>query len=115
WDTTGAYTNNKGYITPTDEPWILGLLNSQVIWFVIMRTCLGLGERAGMERFQLFAQYISLLPVPDPPAAEGDALGTLAMSIPTQARARYDLHTKTWLRLLADLGAPGKALNQRLT
>jgi hypothetical protein len=115
YDTTGAFVNNKGYIAPTDQPWILAVLGSRAIWLVIMRTCLGLGERAGMERFQLFAQYISRLPIPDPAPAEREALGALALGITAEARARYALHTRTRRRILADLGTPGKALNQRLT
>ena len=42
-------------------------------------------------------------------------MGTLAMAITQQARARYDLHRQTRRRILADLGVPGKGLNQKLT
>ena len=115
WDATGAYVNNKGFIIPTDQVWLLGLLNSRAIWFVIMRTALGLGERAGMERFQLFAQYISRLPIPDAPESERQAIGELAMKITDEAKARYTLHRRARNRILSDLGAPGKGLNQKLT
>ena len=115
WDHTGAYVNNKGFIIPTNESWLLGLLNSRVTWFIIMRTCLGLGERAGMERFQLFAQYISRLPIPDAPASEREEIGALAMGITEAARARYALHRRARRRILSDLGAPGAKLNQKLT
>jgi type I restriction-modification system DNA methylase subunit len=115
WDDTGAYINNKGFVAPTNETWLLGLLNSRAIWFVIMRTCLGLGERAGMERFQLFAQYISKLPIPDAPTPEREAIGALALQITEQARARYTLHTRARRRIQQDVGIAGKGLNQRLT
>ncbi|MGH2368696.1 MAG: hypothetical protein ACRDI2_10900, partial [Chloroflexota bacterium] len=115
WDTTGSFVNNKGYLAPTDEPWLLGLLNSRAMWFAIMKTCLGLGERAGMERFQLFAQYITRLPVPEASADDHVAIGGLAMAITDAAWARYELHRRTRHRLLADLGTPGKGLNQKLT
>jgi hypothetical protein len=68
-----------------------------------------------MERFQLFAQYISKLPIPDAPEAERAAIGDLAMKISTEAKARYALHRRARRRILADLGAPGKGLNQKLT
>lgn len=80
-----------------------------------MKTCLGLGERAGIERYQLFAQYISRLPVPDMDAAEQEAIGGLAMAITEQARARYDLHRRARHRIESDLGVPSKRLNQKLT
>ncbi|WP_129670827.1 Eco57I restriction-modification methylase domain-containing protein [Candidatus Chloroploca sp. Khr17] len=116
WDDTGAYVNNKGFIIPTEQPWLVGLLNSRTIWFLIMRTALGLGERAGMERFQLFAQFISRLPIPDATAAERDIIGDLAMQITAEAQARYTLHQRARRRILSDLGgAPGTKLNQKLT
>ncbi len=115
WDTDVKYVNNKGYIAPFEDPWLLGVLNSRTIWFVIMKTCLGLGERAGMERFQLFAQYISNLPIPDALPVEREAIGGLALALTEHARARYALQRQTRHRVLADLGGPGGKLNQKLT
>lgn len=115
WDTSGLYINNKGYIMPAEHPWLLGLLNSRVIWFVIMRTCLGLGERAGMERFQLFAQYISQLPIPDVSGAEREAIGSAALAITELAKARYELHQRVRNRLQVDWGTAASKLNQKLT
>ncbi|MGN6672048.1 MAG: hypothetical protein ACTHMA_02030, partial [Thermomicrobiales bacterium] len=66
-------------------------------------------------RYQQKAQFISRLPIPDAPDAEREAIGALARQLTTEARARYDLHTHTRRRISADLGAPGKALNQKLT
>jgi hypothetical protein len=68
-----------------------------------------------MERFQLFAQYISKLPVPDAPPAERQVIGELAMAITAEAKARYGLHRRARNRIASDLGVAGKALNQRLT
>jgi hypothetical protein len=55
------------------------------------------------------------LPIPDASEPDRAAIGALAMEITETARARYELHRKTRRRLLADLGTPGKALNQKLT
>ncbi len=115
WDTSGAYINNKGYISPVDESWLLGVLNSRSLWFVIMRTCLGLGERAGMERYQLFAQYISRLPIPVASLPEREVIDHLTVQITAASQARYDLHIRTRRRILADVGTTDKGLNQKLT
>jgi hypothetical protein len=115
WGEAGSFVNNKGFLTSDANPWLLGLLNSRATWFVIMRTCLGLGERAGMERFQLFAQYIFKLPIPDSSASEREAIGALAMQITEEARARYVLHRRARRRVLSDLAMPGTKLNQKLT
>jgi hypothetical protein len=115
WDDTGTYVNNKGFFAPVNTKWLLGILNSRVIWFTISFLALGLGERAGAERYQLFAQYISRLPIPDTPAAEREAIGSLAMQITEVARTRYKLHERARRRILSDLGGGGGKLNQKLT
>ena len=115
WEDTGAYTNNKAYIASADSPWLLGLLNSRLIWFIVQRVCLNLGERAGMGVFQLFAQYVSLFPVPSATDEDKAAIGALAQEITTEAKARYALHESVRRRLLTDFGRPGISLNQKLT
>jgi hypothetical protein len=115
WDTSGFYLGNTGYIMNTDAPWLLGFLASRCAWYLISKTAIGLGERAGMNRYRLIDQYMRPLPVPDVLISEREQLGSLAMAITAQARARYDLHRKVRRRILADLGVPGKGLNQKLT
>lgn len=82
---------------------------------MITQICLGLGERAGVERYQLFAQFISRLPIPDASEEKCNVIGTLAMKITEEARDRYELHCRTRRRIHSDLGTPDKKLNQKLT
>jgi hypothetical protein len=113
WDTNGFFVNDKGFIVIPSDASTLGVLQSRVSWFCISQLCVPLGERAGTVRYQQKSQFISRLPIPDPAPAEREALGALALAITAEARSRYALHTRR--RILADLGTPGKALNQRLT
>lgn len=115
WDTSGYYLGNTGYVAVTEDPWLLGFLASRCVWFLISRTSIALGERAGAMRYRLIDQYMRPLPIPDAPAAEREAIGSLAMAITEQARARYQLHRQSRNRLLADWGSPGQNLNQKLT
>ncbi len=125
WDADGKFINNKGYIIPDASTSLLGLMQSRTIWFAIKQTCLPLGERAGMERYQLFTQYTEKLPIPAMSDADRTALGALTMEITELARARYTLHQRVRHRLHSDFGtllrqgscgqAPEKALNQKLT
>jgi hypothetical protein len=55
------------------------------------------------------------LPIPDAPATDREIIGELAMQITAESRARYELHRRAHRRILADLGTPDKALNQKLT
>ena len=115
WDTSGTYVGNTGYIAVTDAPWLLGFLASRCAWFIISKTSIGFGERAGQPRFRLIDQYLRPLPIPDAPAADRDAIAALALAITEQARARYTLDRQTRHRILTDLGVSGAALNQKLT
>jgi hypothetical protein len=115
WDIDHIYLGNTGYIALPDHPWLLGYLSSRCAWFLISQTAIALGERAGVMRYRLIDQYMRPLPIPDAPAADREAIGDLAMKITAEARARYDLHRRARRRILADLGAADKSLNQKLT
>jgi hypothetical protein len=115
WDDAGAYIGNTGYFAAGVEPTLLGVLQSRVAWFAIQQVCQPLRLRAGLWQYRLFTQFMGRLPIPDAPAVERAVIGDLALAITAQARARYTLHRRARRRLLADLGAPGRPLNQRLT
>ena len=119
WDESGTYMNNTGYMAVTDDPTVLGILQSRVTWFAISQIAQPLRLRAGLWQFRLFPQFLGRLPIPDAPAADRDAIGGLALRITAQARARYDLHRQARHRILSDLGAAGRGgvippLNQKL-
>jgi hypothetical protein len=115
WDASGIYLGNTGYILTPDHPWVLGYLASRCAWFLIARTAIGLGERAGMNRYRLIDQFMRPLPTPVPCDTDRATLGALAMEITELARARYALHQQVRHRLRTDFGTPDKALNNKLT
>jgi hypothetical protein len=115
WDESGWFVSDKGFIAVTQDPYHLGVLQSRSMWLCISHLCVPLGERAGTMRYQQKFQFMSLLPIPDAPTADRDAIASLALAITGQAQARYALHRQTRLRILTDLGAPGRMLNQKLT
>lgn len=115
WDDEGKYINNTGYFVASGDWALLGILQSRVTWFVISQVCQPLRLRAGLWQYRLFPQFLNRLPIPDAPAAEREVIAGLALAITEQARARYAVHRQTRHRILTDLGAPGAALNQKLT
>jgi hypothetical protein len=115
WDDSGWFVSDKGFIAVTQDPFVLGVLQSRLTWLCVSQLCVPLGERAGSMRYQQKIQFISRLPIPDAPTADRDTIAALALAITEQARARYALHRQTHHRIRTDLGAPGAALNQKLT
>jgi hypothetical protein len=115
WDDSTTRIGNTAYFTSPATPYLLGVLASRVIWYSISQLSQSFGERAGVQRYRLFTQTMSRLPIPDAPTVDRDAISALALTITEHARARYAVHRQTRHRILTDLGAPGATLNQKLT
>jgi len=60
-DTRGLFFSNTVYFVPSDSKYLLGLLNSKLLWFVIRGLSNAL--RGGMWRFRLFAGHVERLPI----------------------------------------------------
>ncbi|MFZ5994392.1 MAG: Eco57I restriction-modification methylase domain-containing protein [Thermodesulfobacteriota bacterium] len=60
WDASKSFLGNTAYIIPTDERWLVGLLNSQLIWWLYLNISSTI--RGGFVRF--IAQYMEQLPIP---------------------------------------------------
>ncbi|HEY7428164.1 MAG TPA: DNA methyltransferase [Gemmataceae bacterium] len=68
-DTNGTFIRNTAYCLGTADPYLLGVLNSRLMWFAISRISIPFGTRAGEYRYRLFTQYIEQLPIrPTDPA-----------------------------------------------
>ena len=117
--------NKTAFMLAVNDLYILGIANSRITWYAISRLCVPIGERKGMLRYTLSAQFISRLPIPTMSEVDRTALGALAMQITDLARTRYALHQRVRHRLLSDFGnplrqssegqAPEKKLNNKLT
>ncbi len=115
YDPEGKYLNNKGFFLGSGEPYLLGILQSRVTWAVISKLCLHNKFRDGLWEYHMQPQFLSRLPIPKSINGVHEDIGVLALAITDAANARYTLHARTQRRILADLGAPGKKLNQKLT
>ncbi len=52
------YLANTGYCLGVDDPYLLGILNSRLFWFVISNISIPFGVRAGQYRYRLIYQYM---------------------------------------------------------
>ena len=66
WDESKAFLGNTAYIIPTDDKWLLGLLNSSLIWWLYLNISSTI--QGGFVRF--IAQYVAQLPIPPASAAQ---------------------------------------------
>ena len=94
----GYYSNDKGYIIPTDEYFPLGLLNSRALWLLITGLCPFV--RGGY--YELRAQYIETLPVPNANGEQKKTIGDLAEQCQSLSEQRYNIQYN-FRRRLPDL------------
>jgi hypothetical protein len=62
-DADGHYLANTAYCLGTDDPYLLGVLNSNLIWFAIGNISIPFGTRAGQFRYRLVYQYMEKVPI----------------------------------------------------
>jgi type I restriction-modification system DNA methylase subunit len=72
-DTTGAYINDKVYAIPTDDLYLLGVLNSSAFWRVITALCSPL--RGGF--YELRVTQLANMPIPDATKIERSKIASL--------------------------------------
>jgi len=84
-DKAQNYSNDKSYIIPNADLFLLSLLNSSLLWFFI--TGMSPAVRGGF--YELRIQYIQTLPIPKATDAQKAELAKLAKACQDAAEARY--------------------------
>jgi hypothetical protein len=72
-DYTGAYSGDTTFLIPTDDLYMLGILNSSAVEDYFIQV--GATVRGGYLRFK--RQYVEQIPVPSPSAADRDTIAEL--------------------------------------
>jgi len=63
FDTKKFYPNATLFIIPTNDLYLLGLLNSKLIWFYLSKVCPVIGSETKRGRLRLKTVYLSNLPI----------------------------------------------------
>jgi hypothetical protein len=62
-DKSGIFSNDKTFIIPTEDYYLLGILNSKLGWIFLKRLCSVLGDPDKGGRLELRSIYVSQFPV----------------------------------------------------
>ena len=62
-DRDGYYTVNTTYIIPTNDTYLLALMNSYLTWTYLKRTCTALGDVDERGRLRMFSIFVESLPI----------------------------------------------------
>lgn len=100
FEKSGAFSNDKSYFCPSADAFLLALLNSNCLWFILSN--IAPAVRGGFH--ELRVQYVETLPVP--PAADTIKanIGVLATAAQSGAEKRYELQ-QAIARRIPDLAA----------
>lgn len=108
FERSGAFSNDKSYFCPSADAFLLALLNSKCLWFIVSN--IAPAVRGGFH--ELRVQYVETLPIPPATDAVKADIGALATAAQTAAEKRYELQ-QAITRRIPDL-APDPA-NAKLT
>ncbi|MCY3018489.1 MAG: Eco57I restriction-modification methylase domain-containing protein [Planctomycetota bacterium] len=92
-DTGGYLTNNKSFILPTGDWYLLGVLNSRSVFEYLMGKCSVLGDESQGGRLEYRTIYMEELPIPDAGARDRERIGAMAkeaQALHTQRRKRVE-------------------------
>ena len=86
FDDSGYFWGNTSYLLPTQEMWLLGLLNSKAVFWFYTKTSTQI--RGGFVRF--IAQYVSQIPIPTIKPAQKASISKLVNQILAAKRTNPD-------------------------
>ncbi len=101
-DENGMYSGNTGYFLPTEEKWLVALLNSKAVWYLVMG--LSTHIRGGYRR--MFTQQIETLPIPTASVTQQTELSQLAAACAQTAKQRLTAQRGFGRRILDLLPQP---------
>jgi methylase of polypeptide subunit release factors len=103
----GCLLNDKGFLLPTDDRWLLAVLNSPLMWWHNWRTLVHLKD----EALSPLGEKVAALPIAPPSAAQRERVEAAVDAIEAVAR-RARAHDAALTTGLAEHGvdSPGRAL-----
>jgi len=76
-DQDQVFVDMKGFVFPSTDLYLLGVLNSAQVWTYLQHKCAVFGDAAGPGRLQLKRQYLERLPIPRASDADRAAVAAL--------------------------------------
>jgi len=96
-DKTALFTVNTVYFIPNSDPFLLGILNSSLVWFFMK----GISDalRGGTWRIRMFSEKTELIPIPNASDQQKHTIGQLAEQCQQFAEQRYAIEQSVVKRI----------------
>ena len=98
FDARAHYVNNKAIVIPTDDLYLLAILNSRVTWWIVNRTFQHMKD----DGLSVDVQFLRHLPVPTVPDGLRTDISRLALDLVTATSVPSDLHKIASLEIEID-------------
>lgn len=107
-DRSGLYINDKAFFLPSDDPWLVAVLNSPAMWWHNWRYLVHMKD----EALNPAGEKMGAVPIPLPSAAQADQVAEAVVALVELTRTATDSTTGLLdvLRLEYDVEKPGQAL-----
>jgi hypothetical protein len=99
WDDSGAYSNNKTFLIPDSDFYLLSLLNSQLIWFFLGNITSKLQGGA----YAMQTPYVSQIPIPPVSVSNQSAIKRLVDRILAAKQRDAEADVSAWEREIDQL------------
>ncbi|MEQ9370692.1 MAG: TaqI-like C-terminal specificity domain-containing protein [Coleofasciculus chthonoplastes F3-SA18-01] len=76
-DTIGYYTLNTTYFIPSNDLYLLAVLNSSLVWKYCQENLTVLGDANKSGRLRFFSQFVEKIPIPQASDTEKEAISAL--------------------------------------
>ena len=97
---------NTAYFYPDGKSYLVGLLNSKVIWFLLT----GISDSVRGGFYRMFSQNLNRIPLPILNDVRKESLGMLSEQCQSLSEERYRIQNE-FRRRLPDLGTAGQESN----
>jgi type I restriction-modification system DNA methylase subunit len=98
-DKTSSFCTNTGYFYPAESGFLVGFLNSKLVWFFLK----GITDSIRGGFLRMFTQNLDLIPMPIASEDQQKNIADLAEQCQTHAKDRYELEQKVQRRFLENL------------
>lgn len=99
-DTDAYYVNNKTFFVPSDDWYLVGVLNSKSAFDYLRGKCSVLGDESKGRRLEFREQYMEILPIPEAKGASREMVAKLAK----EAQRLHQQRRKRVEKFLKDVG-----------
>jgi hypothetical protein len=113
FDARGTLCNNTAYILPTEDRWLLAVMNSPLSWWYAWRTAI----RGKDEALRFIKEFVVTFPIASPPNDYREGVNTIVDGLLSSAESRLKTEREMldWMKVEHEISDPGLRLQDAVS